>query len=248
VTADAPHVGSVLRDRYELVRHIGSAELSEIYEAEDQVLHRRVAVRISTAASPEDRARFDAEARSLARVNEPDVASVYDAGQHGDVTFVVLQLVAGAEDEPTAPIAAVDPSGDITRVIGGADHTQVLPAMVPLIDPAPVAARRRDVPVWGMVAGLAAVLVAVLAFIATRGPDNPGQVPAVASTSTTTVTTVAVRTRAPVTTATTAPTTTEPTTTTTVEPTTTSITMPPLPAAGPNPGQAQQPSDPGAQG
>jgi hypothetical protein len=235
----APHVGSVLGERYELVRHIGTDGLADVYEAEDQVLHRRVGVRLCRTDAPEDRARFETEARTLARVNEPGVARVYDAGLHGEDAFVVLQLVPTTAEEVTAPVAVVDPTGDVTGVIGGPDATTILPALPPLPVDLPPAARPRAVPVWGMVVGLAAVLVAILVFAGTRGPDAPSQAPSVVESTSTTAVGVHTTVRAvtPKPTASTAPTTTEaPTTTldgsaTTVPVTTAPVTTVPAPAS-----------------
>jgi hypothetical protein len=233
-SADAPHVGSVLSGRYELVRHVGTDGVADVYEAEDQLLHRRVAVHLCRAEAPEERARFEAEARTLARVSRPGPDRVLDAGRHDDAAFVVRQLAAGAVEEPTEPIAVVDPSGDVTQVIAGVDATQVFPAAPPLLLDAPVPARSRGVPVWGMVLGLAAALVAVLLFAATRNQETPGQTPAVVESTSTSTTVLAVHTpvraSAPTTTTTTAPTTTEPSTTTTPPaPSTSTIPFPATP-------------------
>jgi hypothetical protein len=204
-----------------------------------------VGVRICGSDTPEDRARFETEARTLARVNEPGVARVYDAGRHGEAAFVVLQLVPATAEEITAPVAVVDPTGDVTRVIGGPDATAVLPVVAPLpVDlpgDLPVAARSRAVPVWGMVVGLAAVLVAILVFASTRGPDAPAQSPSVVESTSTSTTAVRVRTTVravtPTTTATTAPTTTQATVTTLEAPSTTiPATTVPAPAASPGVG------------
>jgi tRNA A-37 threonylcarbamoyl transferase component Bud32 len=90
-----PHVGTLLGGRYELVRHIARGGMGDVYEADDQVLERRVAVKLYRAASPADRSRFDAEVRVLAGLNHPGLVRVYDAGPHGDDAFVVLELIEG---------------------------------------------------------------------------------------------------------------------------------------------------------
>ena len=90
-----PHVGSVLGERYELVRHIARGGMGDVYEAHDEVLDRRVAVKLYRAASPSDRGRFDAEVRLLAGLDHPTLVRVFDAGPHGDDAYVVLELVDG---------------------------------------------------------------------------------------------------------------------------------------------------------
>ncbi len=69
--------------------------MGDVYEAQDRQLERRVAVKVYRAASPADRARFDAEVRVLAGLNHPGLVRVYDAGPHGDDAYVVLELIDG---------------------------------------------------------------------------------------------------------------------------------------------------------
>ncbi len=90
----APHVGSVLADRYELVRHIARGGMGDVYEARDHLLQRPAAVKVFRSA-PEGRDRFESEVRILARLNHPGLVQVYDVGAHGDDAFVVLELVDG---------------------------------------------------------------------------------------------------------------------------------------------------------
>jgi hypothetical protein len=89
------HVGTVLADRYEIVRHLARGGMGDVYEAEDRQLHRRVAVKVFRAAGPSDRTRFDAEVRCLAGLNHPGLVRVFDAGANADDAYVVLELIDG---------------------------------------------------------------------------------------------------------------------------------------------------------
>src|SRR5690606_38022375 len=80
---------------YALVRHLARGGMGDVYEAEDDVLRRRVAVKVFRAAGPADRNRFDAEVRVLASLTHPGLVRVFDAGSHGEDAFVVLELVDG---------------------------------------------------------------------------------------------------------------------------------------------------------
>jgi len=110
IAAPPPHVGTVLGDRYELVRHIARGGMGDVYEAEDRLLQRRAAVKLYRAASPADRARFDAEVRVLAGLNHPGLVRVYDAGPHGEDAFVVLELIEGAPLSETLTRGAIPPT------------------------------------------------------------------------------------------------------------------------------------------
>jgi serine/threonine protein kinase len=69
--------------------------MGDVYEGRDQVLDRRVAVKLFRAASPADRGRFDAEVRLLAGLDHPTLVRVYDAGPHGHDAYLVLELIDG---------------------------------------------------------------------------------------------------------------------------------------------------------
>ena len=232
----ASPVGAVLGDRYELLRPIVWGGMPDVFEADDRVLRRKVAVRLFAAATPEERARFEDESRAL---TERDHPRVYDTGPYGDDAYLVLELGDGGADETGGATVAVpapllpdegDPTGELTAVLpSAAGSTAILPALPPEAT-SPVPRRSRELPVWGAVIGVAAVLVAVLAFAAMRGSgDDP--TPTTVGTTTSTSTTTPHRsttTTSEVTTTESTTTTEAPTTTTSLDPgsTTTSITLP----------------------
>ncbi len=86
-------------ERYPLIRRLGAGAMGEVWEAEDTVLGRRVAlkfVRPESAADREYRARLIREARALARLRHPNVVAIYDLDQAKDgELFVALELVDG---------------------------------------------------------------------------------------------------------------------------------------------------------
>src|SRR5262245_36104260 len=88
---------------YEIVAAIGSGGMGEVYRAHDTKLGRDVAIKIlpqTFSADPERRARFDREARVLAALNHPNIASIYTieepASGTGVAPALVLELVEGA--------------------------------------------------------------------------------------------------------------------------------------------------------
>ena len=83
--------GLVLAERYELRRPIGRGGMADVYEARDRRLGRRVAVKVFRGAAPSDRARFDAEVRTLASLSHPSLVEVYDAGDHVDGQGAVVR-------------------------------------------------------------------------------------------------------------------------------------------------------------
>ena len=90
--------GTVLGGRYELREPLAAGGMGEVWRAEDRVLDRIVAVKVllpSLSADPGFAERFQAEARTLASLSDPSVVEVYDYGQSGTVTYMVMRLVEG---------------------------------------------------------------------------------------------------------------------------------------------------------
>jgi eukaryotic-like serine/threonine-protein kinase len=84
--------------RYRLVRRIASGGMGEVWEADDTVLGRRVALKVLVEElAADDRAtrRFVREARATARLTHPNVARVYDFGRDGGAPFLVMELLEG---------------------------------------------------------------------------------------------------------------------------------------------------------
>lgn len=94
-------VGETLSDRYRIVSRIAGGGMGEVYRGHDLLLDRKVAVKVlmpSLASDPELVERFKAEARAAARLNHPNVVSVYDWGSDDDRTyFMVMEYVAGTD-------------------------------------------------------------------------------------------------------------------------------------------------------
>jgi tRNA A-37 threonylcarbamoyl transferase component Bud32 len=84
--------------RYRLVRRIATGGMGEVWEADDTVLGRRVALKVlveELAADERATRRFVREARATARLSHPNVARVYDFGRDGGAPFLVMELLQG---------------------------------------------------------------------------------------------------------------------------------------------------------
>ncbi len=89
---------TTLGDRYQLVRVVGRGGMGEVWAGRDLRLSRDVAVKLLSpqmASQPGVRERFDAEARSAARLNHPHVVSVFDSGEHEGTPYLVMELLPG---------------------------------------------------------------------------------------------------------------------------------------------------------
>lgn len=87
-------------DHLLLVRVLGKGGMGTVYEAWDEVLHRRVAVkRINSAieAGSMTLRRFEQEAYLAAKINHPNVARLYGIGEAGGKPYLVMEYVEGED-------------------------------------------------------------------------------------------------------------------------------------------------------
>src|SRR3954468_7437384 len=88
-----------LPERYRVVRHVANGGMASVWEAHDELLDRSVAVKILASHLSEDdraRPRFQREARAAAGLSShPNVATIYDVGEHDGRTFMVMELLTG---------------------------------------------------------------------------------------------------------------------------------------------------------
>ena len=89
--------------RYDLIRVLGKGAMGLVYEARDPNLDRRVAIKtikvenLSEEAAAEYEARFRTEARSAARLQHPNIVSVYDSDRDGDMAYLVMEFIQGED-------------------------------------------------------------------------------------------------------------------------------------------------------
>lgn len=86
---------------YELLAPLGTGGMGEVWKAHDTRLQRTVAIKFPQAEFSQ---RFDREARAIAALNHPNIAQIYDAGDH----YIVMEFVDGAP---------VGHSGDVGKVL-----------------------------------------------------------------------------------------------------------------------------------
>ena len=97
--------GSLLADRYFIVRFIARGGMGEVYEAEDRLLNQRIALKTLLPAISEDQRavqRFKFEANFARRITHPNVCRIFDVGVHQErgpgqkaLFFITMELVVG---------------------------------------------------------------------------------------------------------------------------------------------------------
>lgn len=139
----------LIADRYELGDIIGTGGMSDVYAATDVSLGREVAVKmlkIDMARDENFRERFRREAQNSARLNHPNIVSVYDTGSVEtsgvDVPYIVMELVHGMNlrdivrnEGPLSPERAARLLLPVTRALqashdAGIIHRDIKPANI----------------------------------------------------------------------------------------------------------------------
>lgn len=89
--------------RYNIIRVLGKGAMGVVYEGRDPNLDRAVAIKtirvqsLSPEAAAEYEGRFRTEARSAARLHHPNIVSVFDSGQDGDIAYLVMEFIEGED-------------------------------------------------------------------------------------------------------------------------------------------------------
>ena len=120
---------------YEVVAQIGAGGMGEVYRAHDTKLARDVAIKVLPANfvnDPERLSRFQREARMLAALNHPNIATIYGLEQSDGVTCLVMELVPGetlaerVKAGPTAIEEALKIAAQIAEALEAAHEKQII--------------------------------------------------------------------------------------------------------------------------
>jgi serine/threonine-protein kinase len=92
--------GTLLNDRYELVKPLASGGMAHVWIGRDRLLGRPVAVKIlreEYTSQPDFQERFLKEAQAIARLSHPNLVTVYDFGIQNGQYFMVMEYVEGED-------------------------------------------------------------------------------------------------------------------------------------------------------
>ena len=115
-------VGTIIADRYSVIRKLGEGGMGTVYLAEHVKMGRKSAVKVMNPGMVHDTdaiARFNREASNASRINHANVAAVYDFGETSDgLIYLAMEFIEGpALTKVIEEAGALNPSraAEITR-------------------------------------------------------------------------------------------------------------------------------------
>jgi len=132
--------GVALADRYLLIERLGAGGMSVVWRGMDQVLGRRVAIKVLAspiAEAPAFRAVIQREARAAARLAHPHITQIYDYGEASlpdgkYLPYVVMELLDGQtlaqrlQDGPLPWADAVGICAQVADALAAAHHRGIV--------------------------------------------------------------------------------------------------------------------------
>lgn len=92
--------GYLLANRYRIMDTIGEGGMANVYLAEDEYLHRQVAVKVLRMNLQNDQAtirRFQREAHATSELSHPNIVSIYDVGSDQGIQYIVMEYIQGMD-------------------------------------------------------------------------------------------------------------------------------------------------------
>jgi len=113
---------------YWIVDYIGRGGMGQVFKAEHAMLGRTVAVKVlpRNRCTPEAIANFTREVRAQARLDHKNLVRAYDAGEDGNVYYLVTEYVPGNDlrklVRTSGPLSMIDAAGIVSQIACGLQH------------------------------------------------------------------------------------------------------------------------------
>jgi len=115
--------------RFRILDSLGQGAMGTVYRARDESLERDVAVKVMSmglGTDPDARARFKREAQAAARLQHPNIVTIYELGEHEGSPFMAMELLEGV-DLQQAILAGLRPDPKATlpvvlQLLAGLGH------------------------------------------------------------------------------------------------------------------------------
>ena len=110
--------------RYEIIKELGKGAMGIVYLGKDPKINREVAIktlRFEDEFEPEDqkamKERFFREAESAGRLVHPNIVTIYDAGDDGDISYIAMELLSGTDLKDFASKGKLLPPREVMETI-----------------------------------------------------------------------------------------------------------------------------------
>lgn len=110
--------------RYEVLKELGKGAMGIVYLGKDPKINREVAIKTlrfedefdaaDTAAMKE---RFFREAESAGKLNHPNIVSIFDAGDDGDISYIAMELLNGSDLKDYATKGKLLPTNEVCEIM-----------------------------------------------------------------------------------------------------------------------------------
>ncbi|MCB0182077.1 MAG: serine/threonine protein kinase, partial [Anaerolineae bacterium] len=120
-------IGTTL-GKYEIIEQIGQGGMATVFKARQLGLERWVAVKVlppQYAADPDFSRYFLREAQAIAQLEHPHILPVYDFGQQGEYTFLVMRYIENSyslADVMSEPMSFEQALDYLEQVAAALDH------------------------------------------------------------------------------------------------------------------------------
>jgi serine/threonine protein kinase/class 3 adenylate cyclase len=118
-----PLIGALV-DHYVILRKVGTGGMGVVYEAEDTLLQRHVAMKFlpdDLHQNPRHLLRFQQEARAASSLNHPNICTIHELGSFEDRSFIAMELLEGQTLKSMIQSKALSPKQCISLAIEIAD-------------------------------------------------------------------------------------------------------------------------------
>jgi serine/threonine-protein kinase len=129
-------LGRILAGRYELLEKLGGGGMAVVYKGKDRLLNRAVTVKLLRDQYAHDQEfvrKFRREAQAVASLSHPNIVSIYDVGQEGELHYLVMEYVEGKtlktiiqEKRSLEPYRAIELSQQICEALHHAHEHHII--------------------------------------------------------------------------------------------------------------------------